>query len=69
MHRLLLFVGDKGDGLLNILEEELKRLNNCKWSNIVGKMGQDVLLLLAATPAVSMRMGLEHSLPISQVLN
>lgn len=55
----------KGDNVLSIMQEELRRVNNSKWNNTVNKMSQDVLLLLLPTPAVQLRMGLEHSIPIS----
>lgn len=61
------FHGPRSDNLLNLMQEELRRAGGSRWTTIVPKMSQDVLMLLIPTPSVTLRMGLEHSIPISHV--
>ena len=64
---LLRMKGAMGDILLNVLQEELRRSVGSRWSTVSSEMSKDYLTLLPPVPSVTLRMGLEYGMPLSQV--
>lgn len=59
--------GPMADAMINFVQEELHRVHGRKWSELHGKILMDPMLLLPMSPNLSSKLGLEHSVPISQM--
>ena len=56
-----------GDIIISLFQEELRRCIGIKWTNVFQKMIKESLLLLPPVSNVTLRIGLEFGMPISQV--
>ena len=56
-----------GDISLSLFQEELRRPLNMKWTTIFPKMAKDSVLLLPPVSSVTLKIGLEFGMPISQM--
>lgn len=56
-----------GDIALSLFQEELRRSLGTKWASVFPRMKKDSVLLLPPVSSVTLKIGLEFGMPISQV--